>query len=555
MKKALLIIALLVAALILAACGRNGDDPEPEATPDPPPQETPAPVDPIDDNGDENGDEDVPAVAPDFDEDMMGFLDYHFPATDLGGITLRWVGFGNPYDDNEVYAARASERRARVEERFNVTLEFIENDDIVAIAGGWGDVPDVMMASVAAGNPIAHLFRGNAGYWFPTLANNGYLVSMDSALRTRLPWSFFEYFGESTDGIAYGFNYQPAYSWNIMTYNRDMLRRVGMEMMPSDMFREGRWSLDDFYEYLVELNALLPDDVYALGIHQSWWKRMAVFANGGYIVNPRTRVPGLLMEETLEPLVFLQRLVQEGLFIQPGWIPADADPPPAIEGGFWSWGPAMIGGSHTDLFADERSAIASLAPWDFGWVGERFEFGIVPPPWGSNVTFPGDWRDLKTHTPYKSQFNDATANMIIRGTPDVVTPDVFINMIFTWYEGRALNLVNIHDDLAETGGILRLGSSQYLFTPGDVELWEWYASNSVFEIMDGSNYWILPMSEAWLNTLGGTRDFRSTFEAVMPNLVWAMYDANILRRENIPADMWALAEEFGANIPVEEDED
>ena len=555
MKKALLVIALLVvAALILAACGRNGDDP-PAATPDPVVEETPAPV-VEDDNGDENGDEDVPPVgAPDFDEDMMGFLDYHFPATDLGGITLRWVGFGNPYSDNEVHAAEAQERRARVEERFNVTLEFIEDDNIIAIAGAWGDVPDVIMASVAAGNPVAHLFRGNAGYWFPTLANNGYLVNMDSALRAALPPSFFEFFGESIDGVAYGFNYQPAYSWNIMTYNRDMIRSVGMEMMPSDMFRAGRWSLDEFYEYLVELNALLPDDVNALGLHQNWWMRMAVFANGGYIVNPRTRVPGLLMEETIEPLVFLQRLVQDGLFIQPGWIPADNDPPPVIPGGFWSWGAAMIGGSHTELFAEERTAIASLAPWDFGWVGERFEFGIVPPPWGSNVTFPGDWRDLKTHTPYKSQFNDATANMIIRGTPDVVTPEVFINMIFTWYEGRARNLVNIHDDLAETGGILRLGSSQYLFTPGDVELWEWYASNSVFEIMDGSNFWIIPMHDAWLNTLGGTRDFRAAFEAVMPNLVWAMYEANILRREHIPAEMWALAEEFGANIPAEEDED
>ncbi|MCL2284773.1 MAG: hypothetical protein FWC32_00240, partial [Firmicutes bacterium] len=290
MKKVILAAVVLILAIALAACGNNnGGAAETPADPAPPannqPADTTPPADPAPPTGgnDDNGGLDIANLTHRefFDSDLEGFLDYHFPATDLGGITLRWVGFGNPYHYNEVNAARYQERRERVERRFNVNLEFIEGDDIVAIAGAWGDVPDVMVASIAAGDPIAHLWRGNAGYWFPVLANGGHLRSMDSYLRANLPASFYSYLGESATGVAYGFNFGPAYAWNIFTYNRDMIRGVGMEMTPSEMFMAGRWSLEDFYEYVVQLNALLPAEVTAVGMHENWWMRMAVYANGG----------------------------------------------------------------------------------------------------------------------------------------------------------------------------------------------------------------------------------------------------------------------------------
>jgi hypothetical protein len=486
---------------------------------------------------------DVPA----FDEDLEGWLDHHFPATDLNGITLRISGFGDPYHENPVYAARYTERRERVERRFNVNLDF-SNDDIVAIAGGWSDVPDAVVASIAAGDPLVHLFRGNAGYWFPSLANGGHLRDMDATIRSRLPGAYFNYIGESATGRAYGFMTGPAYAWNILAYNRDLIRSVGMEYTPSEMFIQGRWSYDDFYEYLAELNSRLPAEVTPLGAHQNWLKRFLVFSNGGYIVNPRTRIPGHLNDNTMTALNFMARLVEDGLFLQPGFVAPEPEGTSPFPTGHMSWAAAFVGGSHADLFRDGLVAIGSAAPWDFGWIGENFEFGVVPPPWGPDINFPGNWRDLKTHTPYQSVFNDGSSIMLVNGTPDAVTPDVYINMVFTWYENDAERLVDNMTGNMSPDGVMSLGSSQYLFTDTDVMLWEWYASNSVFEIMDGSNYWTLPVQQAWLNSLGGMTDFRTSFEAIMPHLVWAQYDAGIILRENIPDHLWVLAAEYGAGL-------
>ena len=552
MKKVILLAVALVLVIAFAACGNNDNDSDTTTPVTPPADNQPADTTPPDeptpppaDYADDVTEGAVATGAPDFAADLDGFLDYHFPATDLGGVTLRWVGFGNPYHDNPVYAARYQERRERVEERFNVRLEFIENDDIVAIAGAWGDVPDVMIASVAAGDPIAHAFRGNAGYWFPSLANGGYLIDMDAHIRANLPSGYYSYLGESATGRAMGFAYQPAYAWNVMTYNRDMIRAAGMAMTPSEMFREGRWSLDDFYDYLVELNQLTGADVTPFGIHHQWWFRLASYANGGYILNPRTSAPGILLDQTLEPMILLQRLIQDGLYLQPGFL--EEGDRNQVPGGLWAWTADHLGGSHIELFRNGNVAITSMAPWDFEETGNFFEFGIVPPPWGSNVTFPGDWRDLKTHTPYRSVFNDGTTMMLVQGTPDAVTPEVFMNMAFTWFENRAEQLVNIRGEIGGDG-VIRLGSSQHLFTPGDVEIWEWYASNSTWEGMDSGGFWAPAIQDALNNTLATTRDFRSAFEAVMPQLTWQLYDFGRLSRENIPDAMWTQAAEFGATM-------
>ena len=546
MKKAILVAVALMVVIAFAACGNDDNDsdnrPTAEQAIDEPVVSTP-PTD-----SEEVMGEDYPTVTadlaggPDF-SDLEAWLDYHFPATDLGGITLRVNGFGNPYHENPVYAARYQERRERVERRFNVNLEFLE--DIVAVAGAWGDVPDVIMASVAAGDPLVHLFRGNTGYWFPSLANGGYLVNMDAYVRANFPSNYYYSVGEAGDGTIYGFSNTPPYAWNVMVYNRDMIRAIGMEYTPSEMFMAGRWSLDDFYEYLVELNRLLPAETIPLGMHPQWWWRMATYANGGYILNPRTSAPGLLLDETLEPLDFLQRLVQDGLFQQPTFFSEEDGS--SIPGGNWSWGDQFIGGSWGDLFREGRFAISNSAPWGFEDLGTHFEFGIIPPPWGSNVTFPGDWRDLKTHTPYKSVFNDATTAMMVRGTPEIVTPEVFVNILYTFYTDDGLRLIENRELLGE-GGILRLNSSNHLFTPEDVALWEWYASNSTWEGMDSGGFWDISVHNAWLNTLGGTGDFRSAFEAIMPSMVWRLYDFGRLQRENIPEAMWIQASEFGATM-------
>ena len=558
-KKLILAMMLAVVMIFVAACGDNDNggaaDPTPtpeqaQDTPDPTPDPAPAPGDETD------NDEDIGVAleGPDLDWDNpIPFLDYHFPAADLGGITIRvGLGFGNPYHENEVEAARDQAARERIESRFNVVLDY-SNRDVGAHAGGWGEVPEWISAGVAAGDPPIHIMHDNAGYWLQQLAQSGDVVNMDSFVRANFPLAWFNYV-TTFNGQSFGFMRGAPYQWRTMVYNRPMIRASGIQYTPQEMFIQGRWSLDDAYDYLVELQSLLGPDIVPIAMHQNWWLRYGSYANGSWIVDPNTNFPGFLREETLEPLRWLTRLVQDGLWVQPGFMEYPDSP---FETGHWSFGAAFIG----DLgrrFMDGEIAISNRAPWGFEELSTYFEFGIIPPPWGSNVQFPasGDWRDLKTHSNYRSLFNDANASFMIVGTPAALTPEVLAAMSFTFDLEAAERLVIARAQMEAgiTNPILELGSSAHLFTDLDVEIWQWYASNPVWEGMDSVGLWLNEVQGALLNSAGGMFDWRTGFEAVYPRLIWHLMDFGTLLPENVPAEWLTLAQEFGAQ-QAEEAED
>ena len=562
MKKTLLIAMVLLLAIAIAACGNNDGDstitPNNEAATTPvDPAPTPATT------GDDATDAPTAvAGAPDFDPDNpLPFLDYHFPATDLGGITLRMSGMGDPDTDNPEERERMAANIARVEERFNVNLDF-SHHNIQEMAGSWSDVPEFIIASVAAGDPVTNIFRGSAGYWFGALAANDAATPMTDYFRNNVPQQWWAGLGEARGNI-YGI--QPNnYSWLYLVYNREMIRDAGMEFSPQEMFINGRWSWDDFYDYAMELRTLIPAEAEVIGMHLSHWKRMGTLSNGAYILHPVTNVPGMLDDAYIEFANFTQRLVQDQLWRQPGFIPYGTEGvtgvPPEGQWSFiesWMDNPA----SHHALFREGLMAFTMHHPWNMHDTAAQLEFGVVPFPWGPRVSWPdsGDWRDLKVANPglYNSPTHDTNNHILIAGSPAEVTPEVFINLLVTFNPTWARDFV-LDMEIQRTGAPPRLvtpGGAHELFTDLDRELYSWYGSNPQWEPMDASQgFWAGAgaYSRLWQGTLALGGDFRPVFESVVGPIMVSLMDFGVLNDADVPAHLRPFVEEAIAN-QVDED--
>jgi hypothetical protein len=462
---------------------------------------------------------------------------------------------GNPYDDNPEYAQRLQEQIARVEERFNVNLDF-SHHDIGAMAGSWSDVPEFIIASVAAGDPVTNIFRGSAGYWFGALAANDAVTPMTDYFRNNVPQQWWQGLGEARGNI-YGI--QPNnYSWLYLVYNREMIRNAGMAYSPQEMFMSGRWSWDDFHDYVAELRTLTDPEAEMIGMHLSHWKRMGTLSNGTYILNPVTNVPGMLDDAYIEFANFTQRLVQDRLWRQPGFIPYGTEGVTVPPEGQWSFVEAWMDNptSHMAMFREGMLAFSVHHPWSMHDSAAELEFGIVPFPWGPRVSWPdsGDWRDLKTANPglYNSPTHDTNNHTLIAGSPAEITPEVFIALLVTFNPTWARDFV-LDMEIQRTGAPPRLvtpGGAHDLWTDLDRELYSWYGSNPQWEPMDASQgFWAGAgaYGRLWQGTLHLGGDFRPVFESVVGPIMVSLMDFGVLADADIPAHLRPFVEEAIAN--------
>ncbi|MCL2015456.1 MAG: extracellular solute-binding protein [Defluviitaleaceae bacterium] len=533
MKKTIFTLLAVVAMFALAACG--GDDTP--ATPTPPapggaaetaPATTGDAATETADNGDNGGEELT---------ETQRLIAEHFPGTDLGGIVVRTNGFDNPEHENPVVAAQAAAARDYVEAKFNVTLEF----DVLA-GLDWNAVPDIVTASVAAGDPIVHIFgSANAGYWVPAMGNQGILVEGGQWIRDNFPRSWWEYTGEHM-GRTYGFMTGPNYSWGILAFNTQLIMQAGMDRTPQEMFMDGEWHLDDFYAYLAQLRTLLPPEVYVIAMHPNNWQRGAAYANGGYFKNPRTHAPGYLDEAFLQPARTFQALVQNGIHM-PSVFLTEEDV--GIPGGLWSFGAAM--GNPMGEFEAGNMAMAFANTWNFGAISANFEFGVVPFPWGDNVTFPasGDWREIFDHPNFNSFSNDASTTVLIQGLPSAITHEVAANMIFSFYDYRGIRLIEARELLAQGLPEVTIpGGFNDLWTDLDREIFQLHASNPIWEPLDSVGT-PLAFTVAWQNALGSGADISTALSAIIGEDVWAMFNAGTIDLADVPESVRIQAEEFG----------
>ncbi|MCL2015945.1 MAG: extracellular solute-binding protein [Defluviitaleaceae bacterium] len=466
----------------------------------------------------------------------------HFPGTDLGGVTVRistGSGIYSPEDENPVNAALAVARRDYVEEKFNITLELVELSGI-----DWNAVPNHITASLAAGDPMLHIFgAANAGSWLPPMANQGILVEGGQWIVENFPPSWWQYHSEHL-GRIYGFMTTADYAWDILAFNTQLVLQAGMDRTPQEMFMAGEWHLDDFYAYLSLLNSLLPPDIITIGMSATNWQRGAAFANGGYFKHPRTHVPGYLNEAFLQPARTLQQLIASGIHMQPVFLPEEES---AISGGIWSFGAEM--GSPIGEFLDGNMAMVLANTWHFGEIAANFEFGIVPFPWGDNVTFPasGDWRDLRIENPaYNSFSNDASTNLLIQGAPAGLNHEVMTNIIFSLLPDRGLNLIEERERHAQgLPEIATPGGMHDLWSDLDREIFRWYASNPLWEplMLVGTPQ---AFHTIWQNAMATGADLRTAFSAVIGEDVWTMYIAGTILLEDVPESVRLQAEEFDA---------
>jgi ABC-type glycerol-3-phosphate transport system substrate-binding protein len=543
MKKGFTLLALLlVAVLAFAACGSSNDDTQPSPTPgaaDASPTPTPSPA-PDTGNGNGGDGPEGLTVAPDFEEDREGFLDFHFPGTDLGGVTLRVQGFEDPFQDNVYYAHRGQAAIDRIERKFNVTLD-LTNNYLPGVVD-WAEIPNFLIASVAAGDPAVHLFsRANAGAWFTPLARQGALIEMGNWPLNNLPPTFVHNAG-MYQGRVYGFSHRADYSWDTWGYNRELIRRIGMPMTPSEMFIAGRWSYDDFYDYLSEMATLMGPGQYPIHLRNLGfgYTRNSAAIWGTTLLDPVTNVPRFLDEGFFEPIRLIQRLISSNIHPQASWN-EDME--------FWSFG---IPTPPWDAFRDGNIGITSLAPWDFP--APDFEFGIVPMPWPNHLNFPasGDWRDMRIANPgmYRPSSHDNSANYLLVGTPSVVTPEVYLNILmnaFPWYAPRLLNSLdhwNTYGVESPTGGWW-----EYLWTDQDIELYQWWVSDPIFDtsaMIGGVMTWDIQIGI--LESMSTGADPRPMFEAQLGEITWNLLDRGAVTVADLTPEMRALAEEFGANV-------
>jgi ABC-type glycerol-3-phosphate transport system substrate-binding protein len=470
MKKGITILAVLLALVFaFAACttsnGGNGDD-GPGATPPPPVGNGDGPVGEIRWST-------VPA-------EQERFLDHHFPATDLGGITLRVHGFGDPYSDDPFDGPRYQMFRDYTERKFNITLDW--SNMHYAGAGAWGDVPDHIVNTVAAGDPSVHLFaNANAGFWFFGMARQNALVSMDTWARATLPPSWFEGHSELW-GQVWGFASGPLGSWNIWAYNRDLAHRIGIHSTPQQMFTSGQWNWDQFIDYMIEVRDLLPEGMVPMSNEAPGitLQNTMAFVNGGYVFNPSTGVPGVADAQYLEAIRFIQRLNQNAI-LGPHWFAEyqGIGGQSSFASGQWAFTRTSLGSGNTLL--------EHVVPWGLG--GFDFEFGIVVPPWNPDrVTWPtsGNWRDLRSANPgyMRSYARDGSTNLLIAGTPAQVTPEVYFNIMMSFHRTRGRDTVYALEEF-RTGipAPARLDPLPDLFTDLDREIYRWWVADPKWDLL------------------------------------------------------------------------
>lgn len=347
-------------------------------------------------------------------EEPEGEFDYHtlFPGGDLGGKTIRLLATSNlaalnpdevteePLEDYKIEERRANVKY--IEEKYNCKLEF------VSLEGAWDDQSKELSMAYAAGKPLVDvmdLYLQHLG----AFTTNDILYDATELVKTLpiLP----EYYG-AWNGRVYG----PSLGMGGegIFYNYDLINKAGMEKTPAQMFDEGRWSYDDFYEYCKELKSKLGEDEYPLLVSPGYWLLFAPAANGETIMaDDGLHLTSAAMLETME---FYQKLVKDGLI---------SIPPLNEAGKYDNW-------THGGKFdAGAGIAMAHRAGWQVASINSGFQIGFVPYPWGSNVTIektgePGSYLTLSDN--YKATFFDGQLLSLRKGIEEVGDPGTILMM-------------------------------------------------------------------------------------------------------------------------------
>ncbi|PNT93478.1 ABC transporter substrate-binding protein [Clostridium thermosuccinogenes] len=457
-----------------------------------------------------------------------------FPGADLGGVTIKVAGLQNPETADEAKKEMWEERRKYVEEKFNCKIQF---DCLEGVE--WNDVPNAIITSIASGDPIIDIGDMSRYYISDLMTNDAILDITDTVKAYNLPEAYWKG-GCQWAGKIVGFNRNPIFPWSAIVYNRDMIKTAGMEKTPGEMFKEGKWSLNDFYDYLKELKSKLPEGVNTFGIHALNWARGAAYANGVYMMDPDTYVPSYTSDGFYEIVEFFQKLVAEGLAV-------NATPVTRDDGTTgYDWNPAQAG------FDEGKLALAHGDEWNFESYASKFDYGIVPFPWGSNVTIQNnDYTTLSDN--YTNYVKDCGVFVVVKGSEKKATPKQYMDLVFSYCQDEAETLLKNREKAAKGEKILpsNAGTPRNFTSDLDIELWDWYISRTKFEPTDTtaqSNVFFRALYEVCATN----KNARSAFEAVIGQDTYSLVEAGLVDESLLSPELKQKLDEYAATATPNE---
>ena len=378
---------------------------------------------------------------------------------DFGGVTVK--AFGSEWNNLDSEEVVYKEAKAYVEEKYNIKLEksAMEGYD------GTND-DDLLITSIAAGDPVTDIITLNPESMVTLFINNALYDITD--FKDQLEVGSIYTDAASWKGACYGVSYDNLGDAWVLVYDRQLLKDIGMEKTPTEMFMEGNWDYESFKAYLSELKSKLPEGTYPIGQYPYHWGVMAASANGSPIMTSDA-ILNFTSDPIIEAMNLYQELEEDGL-AYPAQQITNAD--------------GTAGYDYAYAVDDEKIVLKRAEAWQLASLD--YEYGIAFWPWGSNVTCTGDYTTLSDN--YKVAVSywgfDAVVDASIDklGIPgDVLTQIIYDYRCAVASDGKTW----MHDAwVAEQEGVYAnvgadYGDPRSFYTEDDIELYDWAHSRFV----------------------------------------------------------------------------
>lgn len=302
----------------------------------------------------------------------------------------------------------------QIEQKYNCKIEYAKlNTD------GYDELSAVL-TPMTNGEAHADIFCGRE---FVMIGLRDYLADI-SADVDKLEIGNLYTEAASWNGKVYGWTYDNLGSSYVLVYSREYLKHIGMEKTPTDMFVEGKWDYESCRTYLNELKGKLPDGTYPIAVHSNHWVSMAPAANGVVSIDSQGGI-NLAAEPYIQAMEFYTSLIDAGL------APESTDVKIEENGGINANQPYGIGGMSGKTDANQF-VITMVEAWQYKDVLEgKGDWGIVPFPWGPQVTCSGDYKTLSDNylIPQSIWTNVLVPKSEYRSAATKEIPDIVLHQI------------------------------------------------------------------------------------------------------------------------------
>lgn len=413
---------------------------------------------------------------------------------DFGGVTVKaFGGQWNNLDSEELVHVEAKEY---VEKKYNIKLEkaAMEGYD------GTND-DDLLITSIAAGDPATDLIALNPENMVSLFLNNVLFDITDFKDELQVGSIYTEV--GSWQGRCYGVSYDNIGDAWVLVYDRQLLKDIGMEKTPTEMFMEGNWDFESCKEYLTEMKSKLPEGVYPIGQYPYHYGVMAASASGTPIMDSNGKL-NFNNDALVEAMTFYQELEEDGLAYPAAQITKED---------------GSTGYDYAYAVDDERIVLKRAEAWQLADL--PYEYGIAFWPWGSEVTCEGDYTTLSDNYgvagPYWGFNGVVDASVEKLGIPGEVLTQITYDYVTassndgkTWmHEAWVAEQEGNFDNVGA-----EYGEPRSFYTEEDIELFDWAHSRYVtdyswaFDAADIVSTWT-PFKEIFYDY----KDVRSTLES------------------------------------------